>query len=319
MPPKFKKKVITTVASLAFMANVGATKINNTSYDRVDSLKTKNEQIIKKSTAKADSLNNQQIKKSFVVFNSLNEDSKRDLLEIIDNRIINLLRNPNKITYRTVSEMKQKNISNYYDYILSLSPEELSTYFSKKDIARITKIIEKNYSITTNPNKSNTTQKSERVRFNEFNKNKSKLAIAIFVLGTLATAAIRYAIISRRRRNYSRGRTRTGRTFENNYNSNFSGNTEYNFFTGNGNTQEQRTQSNSTTQNNRRRLKTHYEVLNIKPTATPEEIRAAYKELAKKFHPDKGGSADKMIKLNEIKDTLLNPLKRREYNQSIGV
>ena len=30
-----------------------------------------------------------------------------------------------------------------------------------------------------------------------------------------------------------------------------------------------------------------YEILNIKQTATPEEIRAAYRDLARRWHPDR--------------------------------
>ncbi|HNW05688.1 MAG TPA: J domain-containing protein [archaeon] len=63
----------------------------------------------------------------------------------------------------------------------------------------------------------------------------------------------------------------------------------------------------------------YYEFLGVKSTATPEEIRRAYKALALRLHPDKGGSAENMIILNLIKETLLDPSKRREYNQSIGV
>jgi len=59
--------------------------------------------------------------------------------------------------------------------------------------------------------------------------------------------------------------------------------------------------------------------LGIEPTATPEEIRRAYKILALEFHPDKGGSADKMVQLNLIKEILLDPSKRREYDRSIGL
>src|SRR3954469_21077375 len=42
-----------------------------------------------------------------------------------------------------------------------------------------------------------------------------------------------------------------------------------------------------------------YEVLGVPPTATPEEIRRAYLALARRHHPDAGGSADEMRRLNE--------------------
>jgi hypothetical protein len=44
---------------------------------------------------------------------------------------------------------------------------------------------------------------------------------------------------------------------------------------------------------------TPYEVLGIPPTASPQEIRRAYLTLARRHHPDAGGSADEMRRLNE--------------------
>lgn len=35
----------------------------------------------------------------------------------------------------------------------------------------------------------------------------------------------------------------------------------------------------------------HYAVLGVKPAATPGEVRAAYRQLALRFHPDKVASA----------------------------
>jgi hypothetical protein len=42
-----------------------------------------------------------------------------------------------------------------------------------------------------------------------------------------------------------------------------------------------------------------YEVLGVSPGATPEEIRRAYLALARRHHPDAGGSVDEMRRLNE--------------------
>jgi len=42
-----------------------------------------------------------------------------------------------------------------------------------------------------------------------------------------------------------------------------------------------------------------YEVLGVPPSATPEEIRRAYLALARLHHPDAGGNADEMRRLNE--------------------
>jgi hypothetical protein len=40
-------------------------------------------------------------------------------------------------------------------------------------------------------------------------------------------------------------------------------------------------------------------------------IDAAYKDVATKLHPDKGGSHEKMIQLNAIKDSLKRSLKKK--------
>lgn len=61
----------------------------------------------------------------------------------------------------------------------------------------------------------------------------------------------------------------------------------------------------------------YYELLGVKNDATKEEIRKAYRTMAKKWHPDinKDESASTMIvMLNEAKETLLDDIKRRDYD-----
>lgn len=47
-----------------------------------------------------------------------------------------------------------------------------------------------------------------------------------------------------------------------------------------------------------------YDVLGVEQNATPEEIEASYKQKAKLLHPDAGGSAEAMQKLNDARRKL---------------
>jgi len=60
-----------------------------------------------------------------------------------------------------------------------------------------------------------------------------------------------------------------------------------------------------------------YEVLGIEKTASQEEIRKAYKKLAKKYHPDvseETGAVEKFKEVAEAYELLDNPEKRRQYD-----
>ena len=46
-------------------------------------------------------------------------------------------------------------------------------------------------------------------------------------------------------------------------------------------------------------------VLGLKEGATADEIRAAYRRLIQRMHPDVGGSADLAARINRAKDVLL--------------
>ena len=59
-----------------------------------------------------------------------------------------------------------------------------------------------------------------------------------------------------------------------------------------------------------------YEVLQVNPRAEPEVIRAAYRILARKYHPDHGGDAGRMIALNDAWDVLGDPARRAAYDAS---
>lgn len=58
----------------------------------------------------------------------------------------------------------------------------------------------------------------------------------------------------------------------------------------------------------------YYELLGVKPTSSVDEIRRAYLVLAKQHHPDAGGSADTMKRLNVAYRTLTGPSTKAAYD-----
>ncbi len=62
----------------------------------------------------------------------------------------------------------------------------------------------------------------------------------------------------------------------------------------------------------------YYEVMGIAPEATPEEIKKAYRKLARKYHPDvsKVANAEEKFKqLGEAYEALKDPARRAEYDE----
>ncbi len=62
-------------------------------------------------------------------------------------------------------------------------------------------------------------------------------------------------------------------------------------------------------------MQDYYSTLGVSPTATPEEIKKAYRKLANQHHPDKGGDQNKFKDISVAYDTLSNPQKKAEYDQ----
>ena len=61
-------------------------------------------------------------------------------------------------------------------------------------------------------------------------------------------------------------------------------------------------------------MKNYYEVLGVDEKATSAEITKAFKDLAKKHHPDRGGDEAKFKEINEAHDTLKSSQKRHDYD-----
>ncbi len=57
-----------------------------------------------------------------------------------------------------------------------------------------------------------------------------------------------------------------------------------------------------------------YKVLGIEPNASQDEIKAVYRKLAAKHHPDKKGDAELFAEISKAYKTLVNPETREAYD-----
>ncbi len=62
-------------------------------------------------------------------------------------------------------------------------------------------------------------------------------------------------------------------------------------------------------------MKDYYKILGVNRDASQEEIKKAYRKLAHKYHPDKGGDEEKMKEINEAYQVLSNREKRAQYDK----
>lgn len=70
------------------------------------------------------------------------------------------------------------------------------------------------------------------------------------------------------------------------------------------------------------RVHTHYDNLKVARNAPPEIIRAAYKTLSQKYHPDRNGNSADAIRIIQIiniaYEVLSDPVKRQEHDEWIA-
>ncbi len=66
-------------------------------------------------------------------------------------------------------------------------------------------------------------------------------------------------------------------------------------------------------------FKNYYQILDLSPDATKEEVRKAYKLFASKFHPDKNGNDPffnaRFLEVQEAYEVLSDDDKRKEYDE----
>ena len=64
-------------------------------------------------------------------------------------------------------------------------------------------------------------------------------------------------------------------------------------------------------------MKNYYKELGLKQNATINEIKSAYRLLAKKYHPDTGGDNEKFLSLQLAWETLNDPHKKAIHDKSL--
>lgn len=71
----------------------------------------------------------------------------------------------------------------------------------------------------------------------------------------------------------------------------------------------------------RTEVSNYYQILGVSPSASAEEIKRAFRSLARRYHPDVNPgdrNAEEMFKqINEAYDILSDPIKRQQYDNSL--
>ena len=64
--------------------------------------------------------------------------------------------------------------------------------------------------------------------------------------------------------------------------------------------------------------KNYYDILGLDKNASPEDIKSAYRKLAKQYHPDinkEPGATERFKEINEAYECLSDPNKKSNYDQ----
>ncbi len=64
-------------------------------------------------------------------------------------------------------------------------------------------------------------------------------------------------------------------------------------------------------------MTTLYAVLGVDPTSDSDTIRRAYRDLARRHHPDFGGDNREMVSINDAWHVLGDPARRASYNRQL--
>jgi curved DNA-binding protein len=61
-------------------------------------------------------------------------------------------------------------------------------------------------------------------------------------------------------------------------------------------------------------VKDYYQILGVERTASESDIKAAYRKLASRHHPDRGGDTSAFQEIQQAYSVLSDPVKRKEYD-----